>query len=153
MDHEFGSADLGKDLVGWDWFSLQLDDQTELMLYRLRRTDGSADPVSSGTFIDRDGRGHHLSIGDFILEPISYWTSPTSQARYPQRWRLTIPSQQLSLELVPLMAEQELSTTRSTQVTYWEGAIETAGTAQGQPIHGQGYMELTGYAERFTKKL
>jgi len=153
MDHEFGSADLGKDLVGWDWFSLQLDDQTELMLYRLRRTDGSADPVSSGTFIDRDGRGHHLSIGDLILEPISYWTSPTSQARYPQRWRLTVPSQQLSLELIPLMAEQELSTTRSTQVTYWEGAIETAGTAQGQPIHGQGYMELTGYAERFTKKL
>ena len=153
MDHEFGSADLDKDLVGWDWFSLQLDNQTELMLYRLRRTDGSADPVSSGTLIDRDGRGHHLSIGDFTLEPTSYWTSLTSRARYPQRWRLTIPSQQLSLELVPLMAEQELSTTRSTQVTYWEGAIETTGTSQGKPIHGQGYMELTGYAERFTKRL
>ena len=153
MDHEFGSADLDKDLVGWDWFSLQLDDQRELMLYRLRRADGSADPVSSGTIIDRNGLGHHLSIGDFTLEPTSYWTSQTSHARYPQRWRLTIPSQQLSLELVPLMAEQELSTTRSTQVTYWEGAIKTTGTAQGQPIHGQGYMELTGYAERITKTL
>ncbi|OGW47190.1 MAG: hypothetical protein A2V62_11795 [Nitrospirae bacterium RBG_19FT_COMBO_58_9] len=153
MDHEFGSAELGKDLVGWDWFSLQLDDQRELMLYRLRRADGSADPVSSGTLIDREGRGHHLSIGDFSLEPTSYWTSPTSKARYPQRWRLTIPSQQLSLELAPLMAEQELSTTRSTQVTYWEGAIEARGTSHEQPIHGQGYMELTGYAERFTKKL
>jgi predicted secreted hydrolase len=51
------------------------------------------------------------------------------------------------------MAEQELSTTRSTQVTYWEGAIETIGTAQGQPIHGKGYMELTGYAGHFMKKL
>ena len=153
MDHEFGSADLGKDLVGWDWFSLQLDDRRELMLYRLRRADGSADPISSGTVIDRDGRGHHLSIGDFTLEPTSYWTSRTSHARYPQRWRLIIPSQQLSLELIPLMAEQELSTTRSTQVTYWEGAIETVGTAQGQPIRGKGYMELTGYAERFMKKL
>lgn len=153
MDHEFGSAELDKDLAGWDWFSLQLDDQRELMLYRLRRADGSADPVSSGTLIDRDGRGHHLSIGDFTLEPTSYWTSPTSQARYPQRWRLTIPSRQLLLELVPLLAEQELSTTRSTQVTYWEGAIETAGTSEGKPIHGQGYMELTGYAERFTKRL
>jgi predicted secreted hydrolase len=153
MDHEFGSADLDKDLVGWDWFSLQLDDQRELMLYRLRRADGSADPVSSGTIIDRDGLGHHLSIGDFTLEPTSNWTSQTSHARYPQRWQLTIPSQQLSLELVPLMAEQELSTTRSTQVTYWEGAIAATGTAQGQPIHGQGYMELTGYAERITKTL
>ena len=153
MDHEFGSADLGKDLVGWDWFSLQLDDQRELMLYRLRRTDGSADPASSGTVIDRDGQGHHLSIGDFTLEPTSYWTSQTSQARYPQRWRLTIPSQQLSLELVPLMAEQELSTTHSTQVTYWEGAIEATGSTQGRPARGQGYMELTGYAERVPNKL
>ncbi len=148
MDHEFGSADLDKDLVGWDWFSLQLDDQRELMLYRLRRADGSAHPASSGTLIDRDGHGRHLELGDFTLEPTSYWTSPTSKARYPQRWRLTIPSQQLSLELVPRMAEQELSPKRSTQITYWEGAIETTGTAQGKPIHGQGYMELTGYAER-----
>jgi len=153
MDHEFGSAELGKDLVGWDWFSLQLDDQRELMLYRLRQADGSADLVSSGTLIDRDGRGHHLSIEDFTLVPISYWTSLTSHARYPQRWRLTIPSKQLSLELVPLMAEQELSTSRSTQATYWEGAIEATGTTKGRPIQGKGYMELTGYAERFTKKL
>lgn len=153
MDHEFGSADLDKDLVGWDWFSLQLDDQRELMLYQLRRADGSAHPASSGTLIDRDGRGHHLLIGDFTLEPTSYWTSPASKAHYPQRWRLTIPSQQLSLELVPRMADQELSPTRSTQVTYWEGAIETTGTAQGKPIHGQGYMELVGYAERIMQKL
>ncbi|MEO6307027.1 MAG: lipocalin-like domain-containing protein [Nitrospiraceae bacterium] len=153
MDHEFGSADLDKDLVGWDWFSLQLDDQRELMLYRLRRADGSAHPASSGTLIDRDGKGHHLLLEDFTLEPTSYWTSPTSKARYPQRWRLTVPSQQLSLELVPRMAEQELSPKRSTQITYWEGAIETTGTAQGKPIHGQGYMELTGYAERIMQKL
>jgi predicted secreted hydrolase len=153
MDHEFGSADLDKDLVGWDWFCLQLDDQRELMLYRLRRADGSADPASSGTIIDRDGQGHHLSIGEFSLEPKSFWTSQTSHARYPQRWHLTIPSQQLSLDLAPLMAEQELSPKRSTQVTYWEGAIEAHGTAQGQPIKGQGYMELTGYAERIMQKL
>jgi predicted secreted hydrolase len=153
MDHEFGSADLDKDLVGWDWFSLQLDDQRELMLYRLRRADGSAHPASSGTIIDRDGHGHHLLLGDFTLEPTSYWTSPASKARYPQRWRLTIPSQQLSLELVPRMPDQELSPKRSTQMIYWEGAIETTGTAQGKPIHGQGYMELTGYAERIPSKL
>jgi predicted secreted hydrolase len=153
MDHEFGSAELGKDLVGWDWFCLQLDDHRELMLYHLRRTDGSADPASSGTLIDRDGRGHHLTVSEFTLEPISYWTSQTSHARYPQRWRLSIPSQQLSFELVPLMAEQELSTTRSTQVTYWEGAIEATGSIQGRAAHAQGYMELTGYAERIPNKL
>jgi predicted secreted hydrolase len=153
MDHEFGSADLGHDLVGWDWFSVQLADRSELMLYRLRRADGSADPVSSGTLIDHEGKSRHLTTGDFTLEPTSFWTSASSKARYPQQWRLAIPSQQLSLDLRPLMAEQELATTRSTQVTYWEGAIEATGTAHEKPIHGQGYMELTGYAERFTKRL
>ena len=153
MDHEFGSTDLGPDLVGWDWFSLQMADQTELMLYRLRRADGSADPVSSGTFIDREGHPHHLALKDFTLEPISFWTSPVSKARYPQRWRLTIPSRHLSLDLTPRMAEQELRTDRSTQVTYWEGAIESQGTSGGAPLTGLGYMELTGYAAPFAKKL
>jgi predicted secreted hydrolase len=128
-------------------------DQTELMLYRLRRADGSADPVSSGTFIDREGHPHHLALKDFTLEPISFWTSPVSKARYPQRWRLTIPSRHLSLDLTPRMAEQELRTDRSTQVTYWEGAIESQGTSGGAPLTGLGYMELTGYAEPFAKKL
>ena len=153
MDHEFGSADLSPELVGWDWFGLQMADQTEVMLYRLRRADGSAHPVSSGTFIDREGGAHPLSLKDFTLEPISFWNSPLSKGRYPQRWRLTVPSRNLSLELVPRMAEQELRTDRSTQVTYWEGAIESMGTSGGKPITGLGYMELTGYAERFTKKL
>src|SRR5262245_45469292 len=149
MDHEFGSADLGEGLVGWDWFSLQLDNGTELMLYRLRRGDGSAAPVSSGTFIERDGTARHLPLTSFVLEPTSFWTSETSRARYPQRWRLNISSLQISLDLIPLMAGQELTTSRSTQVTYWEGAISITGTVQGKPVQGQGYMELTGYAEQF----
>jgi len=153
MDHEFGSADLGKDLVGWDWFSIQLANHTELMLYRMRRSDGSSDPVSSGTFIEHDGRAQHLTLGEFMLEPITTWTSPASKARYPATWRLSIPSKDLSLALVPRMTEQELRTNRSTQVTYWEGAIEASGTLEGKPITGRGYMELTGYAERFSKKL
>ncbi len=153
MDHEFGSADLADDLVGWDWFSLQLADRSELMLYRLRRTDGTADPSASGTFIAPDGQSRYLSADAFALTPVTFWESPTSKARYPQRWQLTIPSQQLSLELIPHMDNQELRTTGSTQVTYWEGAIEVNGVAQGTAIKGQGYMELTGYAERFLKKL
>lgn len=153
MDHEFGSADLADDLVGWDWFSVQLDDRSELMLYRLRRADGTADPSASGTVIASDGQTRYLSADAFTLTPLTFWESPASKARYPQRWRLTIPSQQLSLDLTPRMENQELRTSGSTQVTYWEGAIEVNGVAQGTTIKGQGYMELTGYAERFNKKL
>ncbi len=153
MDHEFGSADLGADLAGWDWFSIQLADNRELMVYRLRRSDGTSDPASSGTLVLADGRTQHLSASDIQLTPLDSWTSPTSKATYPSRWQVSIPSLELSLKLTPLLADQELRTTRSTQVTYWEGAVTVEGTEQGQAIKGQGYVELTGYAERIKQKL
>lgn len=153
MDHEFGSADLGRDVVGWDWFSLHLSDKTELMWYSLRRTDGSVDPVSSGTLVFADGRTHQLTAHDLRVAILSHWTSPRSKARYPQRWRLTAPSVGLDLDVTSLLADQELDTTRSTRVTYWEGAVSATGLAQGAPVSGRGYVELTGYAERFTQRL
>lgn len=153
MDHEFGSADLGADLAGWDWFSIQLADKRELMIYRLRHADGTSDQASSGTLVLADGRTQHLSATDIQLTPLDTWTSPTSKATYPSRWQVSIPSLELSLKLTPLLADQELHTTRSTQVTYWEGAVAVEGTERGQAIKGQGYVELTGYAERIEKKL
>jgi predicted secreted hydrolase len=153
MDHEFGSADLGADLAGWDWFSMQLADNRELMVYRLRHTDGSSDAASSGTLVLADGRTQHLSATDIQLTPLDTWTSPTSKATYPHRWQVSIPSLELSLKLTPLLADQELRTTRSTQITYWEGAVAVEGTERGQTINGQGYVEMTGYAERIKQKL
>ena len=148
MDHEFGSGDLGQDQVGWDWFSIQLEDNTELMLYRMRRKDGSSDLASSGTVVFADGRSQHLDVTDFQIESSAVWTSLTSKATYPSQWRLTFPSLGLVLDVNPLLADQELRTSRSTQVTYWEGAVAVAGTKQGQPVKGHGYVELTGYVER-----
>ena len=153
MDHEFGSADLSPDLVGWDWFSIQLADHRELMIYRLRRSDGTSDAASSGTLVEADGRTKHLSGDDIRLTPLTTWTSPTSKGTYPQQWRVAIPSLDLSLGLTPVLADQELRTGRSTQVTYWEGAVDVTGTERGQPLKGRGYIEMTGYAERIKQKL
>lgn len=148
MDHEFGSAELGTDQVGWDWFSIQLEDDTELMLYRMRRKDGSSDLASSGTAVSPDGRTRHLEVTDFQIESTATWASPESKATYPSRWRLTFPSLGLVLDVTPLLADQELRTSRSTKVSYWEGAVAVTGTKQGKPVKGQGYVELTGYVER-----
>lgn len=153
MDHEFGSGDLGTDQVGWDWFSVQLADRTELMFYLLRRADGTPDPVSSGTWIFPDGRTRPLSLSDVTIEPLDHWTSPASGATYPSRWTMTVPSSDLTLTLIPRLAGQELMTARSTRVTYWEGAVQASGTSRGVPITGVGYVELTGYAERVRQKL
>ena len=149
MDHEFGSGDLGQDLVGWDWFSLQLSNGMDLMLYRLRRGDGQPNSASSGTLIFPDGRLAPLAADDAQVSVLDSWTSPTSHARYPHGWELRIPTADLTLTVRPLLKEQELITTRSTQVTYWEGAVEIVGRSGSQPISGQGYVELTGYAKPF----
>jgi predicted secreted hydrolase len=153
MDHEFGSGDLDETQVGWDWFGLQLDNGTELMLYRLRRADGSIDPASSGTLIHADGRATFLPAADITVEPLERWRSAASGATYPSRWRIAVPPAGLTLEVVPELADQELRTTRSTQVTYWEGAVRVSGRLGDKPVAGEGYAELTGYAERFRQKL
>lgn len=153
MDHEFSSSDLGEDLTGWDWFSIQLGNQMELMLYQLRRKDGGFAPASSGTMVYPDGHTRHLSVSDFAVDVLDRWTSQTSGARYPSRWRVTVFPEELTVELVPRLAEQELMTERSTRVTYWEGAVGVTGTQQGASIEGQGYVELTGYAQSLKQRL
>jgi len=153
MDHEFGSGDLGADQAGWDWFSVQLDNRSELMFYRLRRTDGTPDAASSGTLVFPDGRTRHLSVSDLRIETLDEWSSSASGARYPSRWRLSAASLGLTLDLVPMIPDQELITRRSTQVTYWEGAVRVIGTLRDAPVAGQGYVELTGYAERLKQRL
>ncbi|MFQ5932866.1 MAG: lipocalin family protein, partial [Nitrospiraceae bacterium] len=147
MDHEFGSGDLGDKLVGWDWFSIQLENGTEVMLYRLRRDDGTADPASSGTVSFPDGRTEHLKASDVRVSVLDYWTSHGSGARYPSRWRIAVPAQKLHLIVTPQLADQELVTRRSTQVTYWEGAVLATGTFRDASVGGHGYVELTGYAQ------
>ncbi len=152
MDHEFGSGDLGEDQIGWDWFSAQLNNQTEIMLYLLRRRDGTIDPVSSGTFVLPDGQAQHLSLADFQVEPLDHWKSRSSGARYPNRWRISIPRVGLILSVTPKQADQELITERSTQITYWEGAVDISGVMRDIPLVGEGYIELTGYAQPFRQR-
>lgn len=148
MDHEFGSNQLTEAQLGWDWFSLQLDNDTEVMIYLMRRKDGSIDPYSSGTLIDRNGVTKHLAQKDYRIDVLERWKSPKSGASYPMKWRIAIPSESIELEITPAFAEQELITNRSTRVTYWEGAVKIAGTARGAALKGKGYVEMTGYAAK-----
>jgi predicted secreted hydrolase len=150
MDHEFGSNQLRDDQVGWDWFSIQLDNQTELMLYLIRRKDGSPDPYSSGTLVKADGSTKHLALKDFTIEVLDRWKSPKSGATYPMKWKVSIPTEKIELEITPAFVDQELVTNRSTRVTYWEGAAQIRASFHGKPVAGNGYVEMTGYAGKLT---
>lgn len=144
MDHEFGTSYLEPAQLGWDWFSLQLDDGTELMLYRFRREGGVPDPLSSGTAVDVAGRAVALKFSAFDLTPLREWRS-ASGASYPVEWRVQIASRELELIVRAVLDNQEMRTESSTGVNYWEGAIKASGTQRGRPITGRGYLEMTGY--------
>ena len=149
MDHEFGSNQLRDYQVGWDWFSVQLDNQTELMIYIIRHRNGQADPASSGTLILPDGRSEHVPLGGFEVEALGSWRSKKSGTVYPSGWRLKVPRRQLELELIPTVKGQELTTRKSTLVNYWEGSVGVRGAFEGKGVRGRGYVELTGYDEQF----
>jgi predicted secreted hydrolase len=144
MDREWSTSALGAELVGWDWFALQLSDNREVMFYRLRHADGSSDAFSSGTLIAADGSTSRIARDDIQIEPLGTWQSPGDGARYPAGWRLRIPAAALDLRLTPYLADQELPLT----TIYWEGAVKLDGSAAGTPVRGNGYVELTGYAEQ-----
>lgn len=146
MDHEFFTNQLEDEQVGWDWFSVQLGDNTELMLYRIRRADGSVDPYSSGTFVDADGRSVHLRREDFSLTPgEETWKSPTTGAVYPVEWHISVPKLDLKLEASTALKSQELSGNSQIIPNYWEGAIQLNGQRRGEAMTGVGYLEMTGY--------
>jgi predicted secreted hydrolase len=153
MDHEFSTAPLQPGIIGWDWFSLQLSDDTEIMIFLLRLRDGGLNPATSGTFVLPSGQSRHLSREDLRIEPVSFWTSPHSGARYPIRWRVSIDSINCELSVAAQLPDQEMRTAQTTQVTYWEGSVRIQGERDGQPVEGFGYVELTGYAEPFDAPL
>ena len=145
FDHEWGPGVLPAGLSGWDWFALQLDDGSELMLYRMRAQDGKATAFSSGTFVPRDGAPRAIRWPDVSLAETAFWKSTRSGGRYPARWRLAIVSLALDVAVEPLLPDQELVTEQSTGVIYWEGTCRVQGKRQGRSIAGRAYAELTGY--------
>ena len=140
MDHEWFTHQLEANQRGWDWFSIQLDNRSEWMLFQIRRSDGSLDPYSSGTYIAPDGRATHLTRAQFRLQPLETWTSPHTGAHYPIAWRIEIPSLSLSLTCRAAVPDQELIAGDSSGPNYWEGAVTFTGSAAGV-----GYLEMTGY--------
>jgi predicted secreted hydrolase len=146
MDHEFFTHQLEPDQVGWDWLSLQLQDNTELMLFHIRRKNGSLDPFSSGTYVDAQGRSTHLRAGEFTLQPLAEsWISPATHAIYPIAWRIAIPKLGIELEERTALAAQELAGKTRIAPSYWEGAITLAGRREKTALSGVGYLEMTGY--------
>jgi predicted secreted hydrolase len=141
LDREWSTSALSDDLQGWDWMALQFADSTELMLYRLRRHDGTAGPFSAGTFVAADGSTTHLAATDFTMRPARSWRSPVDGTPYPTDWQVDVPRLEMSLAVTAAFDAQELDVA----VRYWEGAVRMSGYRAGRQVSGRGYLEMTGY--------
>lgn len=141
LDREWSTSALSPGVEGWDWFALQLDDGSDLMVYRLRTGQGGASPFSAATYVSPDGTVRRLAADEFELTPVGHWLSPATGVRYPVRWRLRIPKLTTDLGVAAVFDDQELDLS----VRYWEGAVDVDGSVNGRQVDGVGYMELTGY--------
>ena len=139
LDREFSSKGLAENQVGWDWFSLHLDDGRNLMLYQLRQKDNSIDPHSAGTLSGENTQTTHLTQKDFQIKVLDWWTSPHTRARYPAKWKIDVPKYHLSLTIIPTVTDQEMRPRRESAI-YWEGSCNVTGTTTGKA-----YVEMTGY--------
>ena len=141
-DHEFSTAELEKNQIGWDWFSLQFEDGSALMLFQLREREGGISASSSGTFIPAEGKPQSVQNAEFEIAVLDEWRSPHTQGVYPSGWEIQLAKPDCLLQVEPWMADQELV---FPAVTYWEGAVRFEGKCNGVLARGNGYVELTGY--------
>jgi predicted secreted hydrolase len=144
FDHQWGDyVSIGGG--GWDWSAINLEDGTDLTLWKIRDADGSY-PMALGTLVDRGGATRHLDRDDFVVSATGRWRSPATDAEYPAGWSVSIPGEDLTVELEPTVADQELDTSPTIGVVYWEGSQKVRARRGASPLGGEAYVELTGYA-------
>ena len=144
MDKEFGSNQLSEHQIGWDWFSLQLDDGRDVMLYMLRNAAGLVD-YQHATLVERNGAPAYPDGDAWTVTVLNTWKSPETAAEYPSGWRITIPTWNLEFDVFPLAESQENVSGLVADLFYWEGAVGIQ--ARDGTTIGRGFVELTGYGE------
>jgi len=141
-DREWSTSLLATNQVGWDWFSLQFRDGSDLMLFQLRDSEGNPNFVS-GTLVRPDRSVLRLDEEDVLLEWNRDWRPPGARASYPVRWLVEIPAlRSTRLTVEPVMRDQRLDIAG---LAYWEGAVTAFGFLDGDAALARGYLEMTGY--------
>ncbi len=143
MDHQWGDV-LGRE-VGWDWASIQLDDGSDLMAVQVWDPTDRTPFSGYGTFLSANGSVLTLDQADVLITSETTWTSPDTGIEYPSGWNITIPSQELELQLEPVLMDSEFAGSRYVPAAYWEAEVEVVGTRRGNTVPGRGFVELVGY--------
>ena len=154
FDHQWGDT-WTTTSVGWDWWGVQLADGRDILFFRQRHMDTGEIFSPMATIEDASGNLTVTRNITFTPDPASVWLSPRTGIRYPLNWSVGLPDQGLTLDISPVMDDQEMPVMASGGAI-WEGSVKVDAYA-GLPgnvdtngpvkaIPGVGYQELVGYA-------
>jgi predicted secreted hydrolase len=144
MDQEISTSSLGQGQRGWDWFGLQLSDGRDLMLYVMRGKDGSAS-FRHATLVSEGGKARYLEPSAWEVRITDTWKSRLTGVSYPARWTVEVAGEGLTIDVRPILSDQENRSSLPGGVSYWEGAVALFDPS-GERL-GRGYVELTGYGQ------
>jgi predicted secreted hydrolase len=145
LDREFGSRMFSRNIRGWDWFGLILDNDLELMIILFRTVDEPCLVKGYGTLVLADGACRVLENDEIKIESKASWSSPNSGALYPMGWSISLPSSPAKLDVTPMIEDHELVTRPCWRIDYWEGPVTVSGEMFSREVLGRGYVEMTGY--------
>jgi predicted secreted hydrolase len=138
MDHQWGPITLGTG--GWDWFSMQLSNGQQYMLFFIKNKKGQI-VDTDGTRVADGGKDiSYLTAADIREQVTGSWTSPATGIKYGSGWRVTVPGGQLTV--TPDLRDQEVDLLKTQGILYWEGDVAINGDIDGKKVTGDGYTEL-----------
>jgi predicted secreted hydrolase len=139
-DHQWGNFSTGTG--GWTWFSVQLANDTQYMLYFIHDANGNLVQIV-GTKVNPDGSTVNLDPSQISETPLGSWTSPTTHVTYPQNWLVKVPGGEFTVLAQQADQEPTALTPAGTYTGYWEGTSTVTGAVNGVPAIGQAYVEIT----------
>ena len=146
FDHEWTSHLANSEAMGWDWFSLHLDDGSKLMAFRMHAmnenmknsTSKHSEIFTTASYIAKNGTKETIEQANVSITPTAYETinEGESPRSVPTAWRIQIPEKDIDLFIRPFKENQW----NNSLFPYYEGRVEIKGSHSGS-----GFMELTGY--------
>ncbi|WP_334064047.1 lipocalin-like domain-containing protein [Alteromonas genovensis] len=145
-DHEWTSHLANSNAMGWDWFSLHLNDGSKLMAFRMHATGAGtkgtknrgSEIYTTASYITASGDKETLALNEISIMPLDneQITTLNTERDVPTTWQITIPSKDVDITVSPFKSGQW----NSSVFAYYEGRVNVTGTHKGA-----GFMELTGY--------
>lgn len=147
-DHEFGGVTAEDDVpqmqYAWNWAAIQLNNGYEVSVATLIDPRSSPQRLMESRAIVIDPSGNRQQPQDLVFRELNAWTSVRTFNTYPTRWRVTLASIGMDLELSAPYEDQEFMTLIA-KPGFWEGRVDVSGTFGGESVHGLAYIERNGF--------